>query len=131
MNQITNKLGSFEYEEKNVIEFKEKILGFEEFQKYVFVKYERDTIFEMLNILISIDDPNIVFPIFPIRLLVDDYPEREGYDPFGIVRLDPEPKNITINLKSPIYINFENNEALQVVLEKEEYPIEYSLFVSE
>lgn len=132
MEKITNKLGEIEYSEENVITFKESIPGFDELKKFIFVKLEREEeLFQMLYFLISIEQPNIFFPILPIKLIEEEYPMIENYEPFGIVKLSSKISEITINLKSPVYINFTNNQAFQRILDNYDYPIEHQLFIEE
>ncbi|HOP50368.1 MAG: flagellar assembly protein FliW [Candidatus Anstonellales archaeon] len=132
METVKNKLGEIEYSDDNIITFEEKIPGFENLKKFVFVKLEREEeIFQMLYFLISIDEPNIFFPILPIKLIEENYPDYNGYEPFGIVKMSSQISKITINLKSPVYINFEKNTAIQKILDNTDYPIEYQLFVEE
>jgi flagellar assembly factor FliW len=132
METVKNKLGEIEYSDDNIITFEEKIPGFENLKKFVFVKLEREEeIFQMLYFLISIDEPNIFFPLLPIKLIEENYPDYNGYEPFGIVKMSSQISKITINLKSPVYINFEKNTAIQKILDNTDYPIEYQLFVEE
>ncbi|HOJ37974.1 MAG TPA: flagellar assembly protein FliW [Ignavibacteriales bacterium] len=132
MEKVKNKLGEIEYSDENVITFEEPIPGFEEFKKFIFVKLEREEeLFQMIYFLISVDQPEIFFPILPIKLIVENYPNVEEYEPFGIVKLSSKISQITINLKSPVYINFTTNKAKQKILDEFDYPIEYQLFVEE
>ena len=79
--------------------------------------------------LTSVDEPEIIFPLFPLRVLDQDYPQEKDYEAFGIVKLDKEPSKININLKAPVYINQVKKAGYQKVIDSEKFPIDYSLFV--
>ena len=79
--------------------------------------------------LTSIDEPEIVFPLFPISTLRENYPQKDTFEPFGIVRLSKNPSEITINLKAPIYLNQKMKTGYQKILDTENYPVDYKLFV--
>ncbi len=121
----TLQFGEVEYNDDIVINFEDGILGFENFTKYLLIT-EENGLFYWLT---AIDEPEIVFPLFPIGTLQDDYPEKESLEPFGIVRLSKDPSEITINLKAPIYLDQEKKTGFQKILDTEKYPVDYKLFV--
>ncbi len=125
MKLKTDQFGEVEFEEEKVISFENGILGFEELKRFLLIS-EDEGIFYWLT---SVDQPEIVFPLFPINLLMEEYKQVEGYEPFGIVKLDKEPSDITINLKAPIYINHEQKTGYQKIIDTEAYPVDYQLFV--
>ncbi len=125
MKLQTGQFGEVEFQEEKIILFENGILGFEELKRYLLIS-EDDGIFYWLT---SVDQPEIVFPLFPINLLQENYKQVENYEPFGIVKLDKDPANITINLKAPIYINHENKTGYQKIIDSEKYPVDYQLFV--
>ena len=125
MKIITKQFGEIEFDEKIIIEFKDGILGFEQLRKYLLL-IEENSIFFWLT---SIDEPEIVFPLVPVHLLLDEYPDKEGFQAFGIVKLNREPTKITANLKAPVYINQENYTGVQKILDDDKFQINYQLFV--
>ncbi len=125
MKLQTDQFGEVEFQEEKIILFENGILGFEELKRYLLIS-EDDGIFYWLT---SVDQPEIVFPLFPINLLQENYKQVENYEPFGIVKLDKDPANITINLKAPIYINHEEKTGYQKIIDSEKYPVDYQLFV--
>lgn len=118
------QFGEIQFDENNIINFRDGIIGFEEQKKYVLLREEQG-IFLWLT---SIDEPEFVFPVFGIKPLVEDYPQKENYDAFGIVKLNKDPSRITINLKAPVYINQQTKEGFQKILDEERFPIDYILF---
>ena len=124
MKITTNQFGELDFDENIVINFKEGLLGFEELKKFILIS-EENGIFYWLN---SVEEPEIVFPLFPMRLLENGFSEEAG-EPFGIVRLDKNPSDITINLKAPIYIDQDNKNGFQKIIDNDDYQIDYKLFV--
>jgi len=125
MEIITKQFGRLEFDEEIIIEFKEGIFGFSEYHKYILIT-EEDGLFYWLT---NIEEPEIMFPLFSVRLLVENYPQIEEYEAFGIVKMDKNPLNITVNLKAPVYISQNKKEGFQKILDVENYPIDYKLFV--
>ena len=123
----TSHFGELEYGEDRIIRFTNGILGFEELKEYLLLKSD-DELFYWLT---SIEKPEIVFPLIAIRLIDSEYIEKPDNEAFGIVKLDPDPSNITVNLKAPVYINQESKEGVQTILDEEKYPISYNLFTKE
>ncbi|MFH1194319.1 MAG: flagellar assembly protein FliW [bacterium] len=119
------QFGEFEFSEDLLISFNEGLLGFEEFKKYLLIT-EENGIFYWLT---SVDEPEIVFPLFPIRSLQDNFPMEKEMEPFGIVRLDKNPGDITINLKAPVYLDQNTKTGMQKIIDSDEYPVSYKLFI--
>jgi len=121
----TKQFGEIEFDEKLIIEFKDGIIGFEQLRKYILLT-EDDSIFFWLT---SIDEPEIVFPLIPVHMLFEEYPDKEGFQVFSIVKLNRVPTKMTTNLKAPIYISQESCSGSQEILDDDKYQINYQLFV--
>ncbi len=121
----TNQFGEIEFDEKMIIHFESGIIGFEEMKKFLFIT-SGDELFYWLT---SVDQPEVVFPLIALSALMDDYPKIENYESFGVVKLDKNPVNTTVNLKAPIFINQLNKKGLQKIEDNESYPIDYNLFI--
>lgn len=124
MKLITNQFGEVEFTEDKVISFKNGLFGFEDLTKYLFIT-PNDHIFYWLN---SIDNPNIAFPVFGVRVIDDKYPQEESHEAFGIVTLNNNPLKVTINLKAPVYINQNDKTGFQKIIDTDKYPVHYNLF---
>ncbi len=125
MKITTRQFGEIDVDENRIVTFSDGILGFEDLKKFVLITEENGIFFW----LTSIDEPEVVFPLFPVRLLIDNCPQEEGCEAFGIVKLDKIPTNITINLKAPVYINQGKMSGFQKIIDKEDFAIDYVLFV--
>ncbi|MCU7497127.1 MAG: flagellar assembly protein FliW, partial [Ignavibacteria bacterium] len=120
----TNQFGEVEFDESMIIHFKDGILGFENYKKYLLINSGS----ELFLWLTSIDEPEIVFPLCGVMMLMEEYPQQKGFEPFGIVKLDKDPLKITVNLKAPVYINQNEKTGFQKILDEDELPIDYILF---
>ncbi|GBD88110.1 flagellar assembly factor FliW [bacterium BMS3Abin03] len=120
----TLQFGKLEYDENQIVKFPEGILGFEELKEYLLIKTDN----ELFYWLTSVDNPNVAFPLIGIRLIDSEFLEKPDSEAFGIVKLDKDPLNITVNLKAPVYINQEIKEGFQTVLDEDKYPVSYQLF---
>jgi len=119
------QFGEIEFDENMIIEFKEGIIGFENLKKFILINAEDDLFYW----LTSVDEPEIVFPLFGIRVIMEeDYPQEKNCEPFGIVKLNQDPAKVTINLKAPVYIDQNEKSGFQRILDDEKYPINYALF---
>jgi len=121
----TLQFGEIEFDNDIIIKFKDGILGFETYTEYLLIT-EENGLFYWLT---SVDEPELVFPLFPIGTLEEGYPVKEDLQPFGIVKLSKDPAEITINLKAPIYLDQEKKTGFQKILDTEKYPVDYKLFV--
>ena len=119
------QFGEIEFEPKSIINFDEGILGFEELKQYILIA-EKDGYFFWLT---SIDQPEIIFPLFSIKLLEEEYVDEGELEPYGIVKLDKEPEKVSINLKAPVFINHSEKTGHQKLIDSDEYSVNYPLFV--
>jgi flagellar assembly factor FliW len=124
--KITNKqFGEIEFEQDSIINFAEGILGFEDKKKFILIS-EKDGFFFWLT---SVDEPELIFPLFSINLLQDNFGDSTDLEPFGIVKLDKDPEKVSINLRAPVFIDHENKTGHQTIMDDENYPVDYPLFV--
>ena len=125
MKLKTHQFGEVEFDENIIIEFESGILGFDEHKKFIVIS-EEDGIFYWLT---SVDEPELVFPLFPMKVISENYPEEKDFEVFGIVRMQKNPSDITLNMKAPIYLNQDTKKGFQKVLDSDEFPIDYKLFI--
>ncbi len=120
----TFQFGEVEYSEDKVIIFKSGLFGFEDLRKFLFIKPDED-FFYWLN---SIEKPEIAFPMFGMRVIDEVFPQEENAEAFGIVTLNNDPLKITLNMKAPVYINQNDKEGFQKIIDTDKYPVHYNLF---
>lgn len=122
-----NQFGEIEFNKDSIIKFEKGLFGFEELKDFVLIN-SKDDIFQWLC---SIDEPEIVFPLFQLKAIDKDYPVEEKTDAYGVVTLNSEPTKISINMKAPVYMNGETKTGKQVILDSTKYPVKHLLFVEE
>lgn len=120
----THQFGEIEFAEDKIINFNNGLFGFEDLKKYLFIKPD-DSFFYWLN---SIENPDIAFPMFGIRVIDEEFPQETDFEAFGIVTLNSDPLKITVNLKAPVYINQNLKSGFQKIIDTDKYPVHYNLF---
>lgn len=121
----THQFGELDFGEDLILDFPSGLFGFEQLKKFVLIKIGEE-LFYWLN---SIEQPEIAFPLFGIGMIDENYPTEKDGEAFGIVTLNGDPMQITINLKAPVYINQNEKLGFQKIIDKENYPVNYHLFV--
>ena len=138
----TKFFGEVDIEEEKVITLVDGLLGFEDKKKYV-ILYDNDKPGESQNIswLQSVDDQILTLPVVNPLYIMKDYnpivedsllealgdPGEEEYMVLVTMRISPDAKRVSCNLKAPIVINPKTLLGCQVIAENEEYPIHYYL----
>jgi len=139
MKILTDYVGEIEFKESDIITFMTPMYGFAESKRFILVGTMTEEFpFVWLQ---SIDEEQVAF------LVTNPFFFKEGYD-FNINELDMdelgiaddddieiaatvvipnEVKDATMNLKSPIVINYMEKIAKQIILD-EDYPYKYKLF---
>lgn len=139
------KTKDFDYVEisqNDAILFPQGIYGYEDTKKFVLLNNPDN---ELLKHLQSVDDEN------PRLLLIDPYLFIDDYKPvlpegslellkakntddicFFVVAVIPDNiKDMTVNLKSPVVINFKEKTGAQIILENRDYSTRTRLFDQE
>ena len=125
MKITTNQFGIIEFEESSVIKFEKGLFGFENLTKFLLLQTE-GSIYNWLN---SIEEPEITFPLVSLIMIDEKFPSEDNNDVFGMVTLNPDPLQVTLNMKAPVYINHSDKTGYQVILDDEKFMINYNLFV--
>ncbi len=139
MKCMTRDFGEIEITENEIITFIQPPFGFEDYKKYTFI-YDNQ-IGNHIVWLQSTEEPAVCFILFDPSPLADFYkPEipKQTEDLLGegellcwtIGVIPKNPKEATVNLKSPIIVNMEKNCGVQVILEQD-YPIRFPLVKGE
>ena len=135
MQYQTRDFGDITVEEEEVLTFVQPIFGFEGYTRFVLLQVPSWG--EKLAWLQSLEEPTLCFVLMDPTPLASFYrPEispateellGEGeYVAWVICTLGATGKSSTVNLKSPIVINTETREVVQVILEQP-YPLRYTL----
>lgn len=122
-----NQFGEIEFDKNSIIKFENGLFGFEELKEFVLINPKED----LFQWLCSVDEPEIIFPLFQLNLIDKDYPTEKDSEAYGVVTLNSEPTKISINLKAPVYLNAVKKAGKQVILDSTKYPVKHLLFVEE
>ena len=142
MNITTRDFGMLEIDEKEVIEFRLPIYGFETLKRFVLL-YD-DTVPGPFGWLQSLEDPSACFILVDPQAVYPHYTPELGSEIERLLELEPEDccvlrsvtvipedfQKTTINLKSPVVINPRTRLAAQVILDAE-YPVRARLLPEE
>jgi flagellar assembly factor FliW len=134
----TKDFGLLEIEEGKIVHFQSPIMAFEEATQFALI--ERDGYMQKWLQSVQGKDPRFIvfnpddiiqgyYPSIPIEVL-KVLELQNGQKPclFVIAVVPEDIKDMTINLKSPIIINFHKRLAAQVILDNENYPVRYRVF---
>ena len=129
---VNPQLGTLTIDPDKISTFPEGLIGFEDLTQFAIIDLEE---YEPFQWLLSIDEPDITFPIISPLLVIDDYnPEisrAEAYNLgefedrdlllYAVVTIRPEMQLVTANLKGPVIINQKQRLGQQIVLADERY----------
>jgi len=135
----TTRFSKVQFEETDIINFPEGILGFADLKKFVLLDDPNDDIFAWLQ---SAEVPAIAFPVLEPELFTDSYKvnltksdlevlqlkNMEGTRLFSIITIPEDPTLMTANIKAPVVINIEKRIARQCVLQDNQLAIREPIF---
>lgn len=135
----TSRFGEIDVDESRIIEMRGGgILGFTSLNRFVMIVHEEGSPFHWFQ---SLDDGSIAFITLNPFIIKSDYePEiddrtiemlevdkAEDVELVVILTVRSEPVKMTANLRAPLVINKQKKLASQVILEDEQYPVQYSI----
>ena len=143
MKISTTLFGEIEIDKTKILTFEDGIPAFPDAREFILIHDEEATE-SMFSWLLCITDPEIMFVIADINLIIPDYSpslndkelsalsdkEDSEFVLYAIANVADELSETTINLKAPIVINLETQKAKQMVAENDEFPIRYQVFTA-
>ena len=134
-----SQFGRVFIEENKIITFPQGIIGFEDLKRYAILVFEE---YQPFQFLISVEDPEISFPVMSPILVNESYSPNISKDEvsligdfkdedlimYVIVSIKGDITGVTANLKGPIIINQVERLGQQIILESEEYLLDEKLF---
>lgn len=131
--------GTIVYEEDEIITFEKGVPGFQDLKNFVIKEVGEDSPFSILQ---SIEDKEIGFILISPFLVNDKYEINLSKEIinnlkikspdevllYSIVTLSSNMKEITANLKAPIVINLNTQNAEQYIIDKDTYKIKEKIF---
>jgi flagellar assembly factor FliW len=140
MQVQTTRFGTITINESDLIHFNEGLLGFSDLRKFVLLDDPHDEIFAWLQ---SCEKPSVAFPILEPELFAGDYkPTLTKNDLqslhldatsrqrlFAIITIPDDVTQMTANLKAPVVINVKTRTARQIVVQENDLPIKFPVFM--
>lgn len=138
---ITTKLfGEIEVDEDKKITFPQGIIGFPDIKDFLLIHDSESNGF--IRWMQSIQEPAFAMPVLDPLVVKDDYNpsiEDELLKPLGDIKeentlvlvtitVPHEIENMTVNLKAPIVINGDNRQAVQLIVDDEQYPVKFPIY---
>lgn len=138
----TKHFGEINLDESKIIEFRDGILGFEEYTKYTLLYDDESGERSDISWLQSLEEPSLAIPIISPFLIREDYNpviEDELLKPLGDVSENnivvlisitvPEDiEKISANLKAPFIINSDAKLGAQLIVENQDYEVKYCFY---
>ncbi len=139
MKVKTTRFGELEVEKKDIINFSEGLLGFEDLKKFFIVDPGDQTLILWLQ---SIDDAATAFPMIEPKIYKPDYAVKllpaelnslnlENLNNTSIYTILTIPQDVTemsANLKAPIVINNQSKNARQIVLQDSKLEVRHKMY---
>jgi|SRR3990172_635294 len=139
MRLATTRFGEISYSEKDIISFKEGLLGLEDHTRYLILRPPESYPFAWLQ---SLEDSHTAIPVIPAQIFQPSYhfelsdeiakelsiQKKDKVESYCQVYLAEQSKSSNVNLLMPIVVNLANRQAKQIVLEKKPYTSKHNLF---
>jgi flagellar assembly factor FliW len=136
----TTRFGELEVDKKDIIEFTEGLLGFENLTKFFIVDPGDQTLILWLQ---SVDDSATAFPIIEPKIFQPNYMikllpvelnslQLENLQNASVYTILTIPQNVTemsANLKAPIIINNKTKMARQIVLQDSKLEVRFKMYM--
>jgi flagellar assembly factor FliW len=136
---MTQQFGEIEYSDDQVISMPEGIVGFEDQTRYILLEAKE---YEPFLLLISVDEPEIGFPLIPSIYVDPKYGPSLSQDEMALLGGAEAARDIavllvatignkqsehTANLRAPVFINPKKRVGRQVILTDDDYPVRHPL----
>jgi flagellar assembly factor FliW len=136
----TSRFGELEVDKKDIIEFTEGLLGFENLKKFFIVDPGDQTLILWLQ---SVDNPDTALPIIEPKIFQPNYLIKllpvelnslslENLQNASVYTVLTIPQNVTemsANLKAPIIINNKTKHARQIVLQDSKLEVRFKMYM--
>jgi flagellar assembly factor FliW len=129
MKFTSRQFGDIEYQETHEFQFPDGIIGFEHLRKFLIIDDEDAQPFRWL---VSLEDPNLSFPMIPPSIVVPDYEPAlpGGATVFAVAVLNEPIEESTVNLRAPVIIDTATRTGRQVVVEQDRHSLQHPLFAA-
>jgi len=135
----TTRFGELEVAKKDIITFKEGVLGFDSVKNFFVVDPGDQTLILWLQ---SVEDEAIAFPIIEPKIFLPDYTIKlvpaemnslkletiNDACVYSILTIPSLVTGMSANLKAPIIINNKTKQARQIVLQDSKLEVKYPMY---
>ncbi len=136
MSFDTTRFGPVAISEDKIIHFVQGIPGFKDVRRYILIDHDEDGVFRWLQ---AVDRPEVAFLLTNPVLFKSDYnivlrtgelrtlgaEDPEHLVIFVMVCFHRESNTMTLNLKGPVVLNSLNMRGIQLILDRDDYPVDY------
>ena len=136
MKISTKQFGEIEVKDEEIINFQNPIYGFASLKKFILIRHG------LLGWLQSVENPDIAFLVAnPYEVYKDYDVELDDKDAekleinttddvflLSIITLPEKTENISMNLLSPVVINYKNYKASQIILNNPKYKTKHYFY---
>ena len=137
MQLETTRFGTIEIDPGLVITLTQPILGFQEYRRFILLPGPNSALrwlqsTESGSLAFILMDPRAAVPDYAVELSSFDLSElaattAEELDVFTLVVVPADQSQIRTNLKAPILINPKHRLGKQVIMDNDDYPIQFFL----
>ncbi len=135
----STRFGEIEVADDAILQFPHGLPGFPEEKSFAFLPYQPDSPFVFLQ---SVSEPDLTFMVVEPFTFFKDYvfeiedeiAEQLGLSTenlpqiFNMISLREKVEEMTANLLAPILVNWRDQRAMQLILEKTSYTTRHRLF---
>lgn len=141
MKVKTSRFGDLEVDNKDLINFKEGILGFENLKNFFLVDPGDQTLILWLQ---STENPTVAFPVIEPNIFLTDYSvsllpvemnsiniqSMNETQVYVILTIPQVVTEMTANMKAPIFINSKSRDARQIVLQDNKLEVKFAMYAA-
>lgn len=128
----TEQFGDLLIEERYMFTFHNGLLGFEELRHFIVIRDERT---EPVRWLLSIEHPELSFPVMSPYLLMPDYSAGKAYSDTSrytpLVILTLGSSGATANLKAPVILDVQQQCGEQIIISSDKYSTAHPIGVQQ
>lgn len=129
VHYLETTIGKIEYTDESIYNFPEGLYGFKEHKNFIIWGGEQ---YRPFKLLISVDDPNLFFPLINPKILKPDYnPNIKDVTDWEfmctIVTIGTSQDDVTVNMRAPIVFSKKDKWGKQIILTDSNYLIRHKI----
>jgi len=126
---LDTKIGKIEYTDESIYNFVEGLYGFKDHKKFIIWGGEQ---YRPFKLLISVDDPDLFFPLINPKILMPDYnPNIKDVQDWEfmctIVTIGKSRDDVTVNMRAPVLFSKKDKWGKQIILTDSNYLIRHKI----